>query len=214
VNVLSSRPKVLLADDHAMLLDAFQKLLEPRCDVAGKVTDGRALLEAAPRLQPDVIVVDIGMPLLNGLEAARRLKQSMPTVKLIVLTMNEDPDIAAEAIKAGASAYLLKKSAASELFKAIQEVLKGRTYFTPQIARAMEESFVKNPWGKKRDKKLTPRQREVLQLLAEGRSMKEIADILDLTPRTVAFHKYRIMEVLGVKTTADLIQFAVKTHLV
>jgi DNA-binding NarL/FixJ family response regulator len=212
--VLSSRPKVLLADDHAMLLDAFQKLLEPRCEVAGKVTDGRALLDAAPKLKPDVIVVDIGMPLLNGLEATRRLKQSMPDVKLIVLTMNEDPDIAAEAVKAGASGYLLKKSAASELFKAIQEVLKGRTYFTPQIAKAMEESFIRDPWGKKRDKKLTPRQREVLQLLAEGRSMKEIADILHLTARTVAFHKYRIMEALGVKTTADLIQFAIKTHLV
>lgn len=197
-----------------MVLDAFQKLLEPRCEVVGKVTDGRALLEAAPKLKPDVIVVDIGMPLLNGLEATRRLKQSMPAVKLIVLTMNEDPDIAAEAVAAGASGYLLKKSAASELFKAIQEVLKGKTCFTPQIAQGLEDGFIKDPWGKKRDKKLTPRQREVLQLLAEGRSMKEIGDILHLTPRTVAFHKYRIMEVLGVKTTADLIQFAVKSHLV
>ena len=138
----------------------------------------------------------------------------MPAAKLIFLTMNEDPDIAAEAVEAGASGYLLKKSAASELFKAIQEVLKGKTYFTPQIAKGMEECFIKNPWGKNRDKKLTPRQREVLQLLAEGRSLKEIAEILNLTPRTVAFHKYRIMEVLGVKTTADLIQYAVKSHIV
>jgi DNA-binding NarL/FixJ family response regulator len=204
----------LLADDHAMLLEAFQKLLEPRCEVVGKVTDGRALLEAAPKLNPDLIVVDIGMPLLNGLEAARRLRQSMPAVKLIILTMNEDPEIAAEAVQAGASGYLLKKSAASELFKAIQNVLKGKTYFTPQIAKGMEESFIKDPWGKSRHKKLTPRQREVVQLLAEGRSMKEIGDILGLTPRTVAFHKYRIMEVLGVKTTADLIQYAIKSHLV
>lgn len=214
MNVISSRPRVLLADDHALLLDAFQKLLEPRCEVVGKTTDGRALLDAAPKLNPDVVVLDIGMPLLNGLEAARRLKQSMPAVKLIILTMNEDPDIAAEAVQAGVSGYLLKNSAASELFKAIQNVLKGKTYFTPRIARGMEESFIKDPWGKSHHKKLTPRQREVVQLLAEGRSMKEIADILDLTPRTVAFHKYRIMEVLGVKTTADLIQYAIRSHLV
>jgi DNA-binding NarL/FixJ family response regulator len=205
---------VLLADDHVMVLDAFQRLLEPYCNIVGKVTDGRALLELAPRLKPDVVVVDIGMPVLNGLEAARQLKAAMPQVKLIVLTMNEDPDVANEAISAGASAYLLKTSAASELLLAIESVLRGKSYFTPQIARGIEEALIRDPWRKKRKKELTPRQREVLQLLAEGRTMKEVADILHMTPRTVAFHKYRIMDLLGLKSTAELVQFAIKHHMV
>jgi DNA-binding NarL/FixJ family response regulator len=212
--VLTRRPTVILADDHAMLLEAFQKLLEPQCIVVGKATDGRALLDAAAKLKPDVVVVDIGMPLLNGLEATRRLKATMPQIKLIVLTMNEDPDVAGEAISAGASGYLLKTSAASELLKAIQTVLKGRRYFTPQIAKGLEESFIRDPWPRKRKRELTPRQREVLQLLAEGRTMKEIGDILHMTARTVAFHKYRMMELLGLKTTAELVQFAIKHHMV
>lgn len=212
--VVADRPTVILADDHALLLDAFQKLLEPPCNVVAKVTDGRALLVAAERLKPDVIVLDIGMPLLNGLEAARRLKELMPSVKLIVLTMNEDPDVAGEALAVGASGYLLKTSAASELLMAIRSVLKGKQYLTPQVAKGLEQSFIRDPWRKRREKQVTPRQREVLQLLAEGRTMKEIAEVLHMTVRTVAFHKYRMMDELGLKTTAQLVQFAIKHHMV
>ncbi len=208
------RPNVILADDHAILLEALQKLIEPQCNVVGKVTDGRALLETAPKLNPDVIILDIGMPLLNGLEAARRLKEKMPQVKVIVLTMNEDPDVAAEAVAAGVSGYVLKTAAASELLGAIRSVLKGNRYITPKIAKGLEDSFIRDPWHKVHEKELTPRQREVLQLLAEGRTMKEIADILHMTARTVAFHKYRMMDVLGLKTTAELVQFAIKHHMV
>lgn len=212
--MFKAHPSVLLADDHAMLLEAFQKLLEPTCQVVGKVTDGHALLDAAARLKPDVVVVDIGMPLLNGIEATRQLKQKMPQVKVIVLTMNEDPDVAGEAIAAGASGYLLKTSAAAELLRAIQCVLREKSYFTPKIARGLEDSFIRDPRPRKHRKELTPRQREVLQLLAEGRTMKEIADILHMTARTVAFHKYRMMDQLGLKTTAQLVQFAIKRHMV
>jgi DNA-binding NarL/FixJ family response regulator len=207
-------PRVLLADDHTMLLEAFRRLLEGKCEVVGAVSDGRALLRDAPVLKPDVLVVDIGMPLLNGLDAGRQLKGMLPSVKLIFLTMNEDSDLAAEAMRSGASAYLLKSSAASELFRAIQDVLKGKTYVTPKIARAMEQAFIRSPGGRHHQKTLTARQREVVQLLAEGKSMKEAADFLSVTPRTVAFHKYRIMEELGLKTSADLVQFAIKNRIV
>ena len=206
-------PRVMLADDHTMLVEAFRKLLEPQFEVVGAVSDGRALVEIAPQLKPDVIVVDVAMPLMNGLEAGLRLKQLMPTVKLIFLTMNEDPDLAIEAIRSGASGYLLKNSAASELIHAIQMALKEKSYVTPQIARGMQKAFVKGLRPKARAKSLTPRQREVVQLLAEGKSMKEVADVLNVTPRTVAFHKYRIMEELSLKTTADLIQFAIKSKI-
>ena len=207
-------PRILLADDHTMLLEAFRRLLEGRCEVVGAVSDGRALLRDAPALKPDVLVVDIGMPLLNGLEAGRRLKEMLPSVKLIFLTMNEDSDLAAEAMRSGASAYLLKNSAASELFRAIQDVLKGKTYVTPKIVRGMEQAFIRYPRGRRHQKTLTARQREVIQLLAEGKSMKEAADFLNVTPRTVAFHKYRIMEELGLKTSADLVQFALRNRIV
>jgi DNA-binding NarL/FixJ family response regulator len=154
------------------------------------------------------------MPLLNGLEAGRQLKGMLPSVKLIFLTMNEDSDLAAEAMRSGASAYLLKNSAASELFRAIQDVLKGKTYVTPKIARGIEQAFIRYPRGRRHEKTLTGRQREVIQLLAEGKSMKEAADFLNVTPRTVAFHKYRIMEELGLKTSADLVQFAIRNKIV
>jgi DNA-binding NarL/FixJ family response regulator len=203
----------MLADDHTILVEAFRKLLEPHFEVVGTVSDGRALLETAPQLKPDVIIVDIGMPLMNGLEAASRLKELIPAVKLIFLTMNEDPDLAVEAIRQGASGYLLKSSAASELIRAIQMSLKAKPYVTPKIARLMHRAFINNPRPRARAKTLTPRQREVVQLLAEGKSMKEVADVLNVTPRTVAFHKYRIMEELSLKTTADLIQFAIKSRI-
>jgi len=209
-----SKPRVLLADDHTLLLQACQKLLEHEFDIPAVFSDGRALLEAAPRLKPDAIVLDIGMPLLNGLDAARQLKKMLPSVKVIFLTMYQDPDLASEAIRAGASGYLIKTSAASELVKAIHEALRGRVYVTPSIARGMEDSFIKNPEGKHIAKELTPRQREVLQLLAEGRPMKEAAYILSVSTRTIAFHKYRMMEQLGLKSSAELIQFAVSQHVV
>lgn len=205
-----NRPRVMLADDHLLLLDAFEKLLEPTCDIVGKVTDGRALLEAAPDVQPDIVVLDISMPRLNGLDAGRQLKKLMPRTKLIFLTVNEDPDLAAEAFRIGASGYLLKNSAASELLKAIEEVSRGRSYVTPLVTQGVVESLTKGRQRRRTVDKLTSRQREVLQLLAEGHSMKEAAAALDITPRTVAFHKYRMMDELGLENNAELIQFAIK----
>jgi DNA-binding NarL/FixJ family response regulator len=209
-----AKSRILLADDHTFLLQACKKMLEPDFEIPAVFTDGRTLLERAPALKPDAIVLDIGMPLLNGLDAGRELKKLMPGVKLIFLTMYPDPDLAREALRAGASAYLLKTSAASELIKAIREALRGRIYVTPALATAMQDSFIQNPAGKHVAKELTPRQREVLQLLAEGRPMKEAAYILDVSTRTIAFHKYRMMEQLGLKSSAELIQFAVTQHLV
>ena len=206
-------PKVLLADDHTLVIEALRKLLEPQCNIVGTVPNGRSLVEAAPLLKPDVIVTDIIMPLLNGLEAGRQLKAAMPAVKLIFVTMNEDPELAIEAMRERASGYLLKSCAASELFQAIQVALRGGSYVTPRIAKAMQEVFIRDPQAKAHDKQPTRRQREVIQLLAEGKSMKEAAAILNLTPRTIAFHKYRVMEHLGFKSTASLIEFAIKTHI-
>ena len=207
------KPRVLLADDHALILGAFEKLLAGACDIVGQVGDGRALVAAVEALNPDVVVLDISMPLLNGLDAGRQIKQKSRNVKLVYLTMNEDPDLAAEAFRAGASGYLLKSSAASELTTAIREVAQGRTYITPLVAAGLVEAL-QQPSDRRSGEDLTPRQREVLQLLAEGRSMKEVASLLSLTPRTVAFHKYQMMEQLKVKSTAELIQYAVKHHLV
>ncbi len=209
-----AKPRILLADDHTFLLQACEKMLEPDFEIPAVFTDGRSLVESAQALKPDAIVLDIGMPLLNGLDASRELKKLIPGVKLIFLTMYPDADLARAALRAGASAYLLKTSAASELVKAINEALRGRVYVTPAIARAMQDSFIQNPEVKCPSKELTLRQREVLQLLAEGRPMKEAAYILDVSTRTIAFHKYRMMEQLGLRSSAELIQFAVTQHLV
>jgi DNA-binding NarL/FixJ family response regulator len=211
--VSNNRPRVLLADDHAILLDAFQRLLEPDYDVVGTVTDGRALVEAALRLKPDVIVADISMPQLNGLDACERLTEWLPDTRLVFLTVSEDPDVAAEAIRRGAAGYLLKKSAASELFTALQRILEGRFYITPLILKEPASVFIARAQRGAGGQKLSLRQREVLQLLAEGRSMKEAADILKVTPRTIAFHKYTMMGQLGFKTGAELVQHAVKLGL-
>jgi DNA-binding NarL/FixJ family response regulator len=202
-----SRARILLADDHTMLLDAFRALLEPEFEVVGTATDGRMLIEEFSRLKPDVVVVDVGMPMLNGLDAGRQLKALQRSVKLIYLTMNPEPDLAREALRLGASGYVLKSSAASELKQAIAEALKGRSYITPLITQDVVGLLLE---PRERTHELTTRQREVLQLLAEGRSMKEVASILDVTPRTVAFHKYRMMEQLNLKTSAELVQYAVK----
>jgi DNA-binding NarL/FixJ family response regulator len=209
-----SRPRVLLADDHTLLLDAFQKLLAEDCDVVGAVSNGHALLEAAEKLRPDVAVVDIAMPLLNGIDAARRLRQLNPDIRIVFLTMNEDPDLAAEAFRAGASGYLLKRSAASELLTAISEVMKRRSYVTPLVTEGLVGSMLHKSGTGQSPEELTPRQREIVQLIAEGRSMKEVGSILNIAARTVAFHKYRIMNQLHIKTTAELIQYAIRHHIV
>ncbi len=208
-----TRPRVLLADDHVLLLEAFKTLLEPRYDVVGAVTDGRQVLSAVAELRPDVVVLDIAMPRLNGLDAGRQLRKESPKLKLVFLTVNEDPDIAAEAMAFGASGYLLKNSAASELFEAIRCAVDGKSYVTPLIAKGMVDSL-RRPQRRESSSKLTPRQREVLQLLAEGHSMKEIGALLSITPRTVAHHKYGMMEDLGITTSAGLIQFAIREGLV
>ena len=209
-----SRPRVLLADDHRMIREAFALLLEDDYDVVGSVADGRALLAAASELRPDIVVLDIAMPLLNGLDAARQLRRAMPKVKVIFLTMSEDPDVAAEAFRVGGSGYLLKNSAASELLQAIREVSRGRSYITPLVTRGLMDTLIHPAEPAARPAELSPRQREVLQLLAEGHTMKETARLLKITPRTVAFHKYAMMELLGVKTSAELVQLAIKMHIV
>jgi len=211
---LSRRPRVLIADDHTFVAEACVKLLEPEFEVVGVVGDGQALLEKAPDLKPDIIVLDVGMPLLNGLEAGKRIKSLVRTVKIVYLTMNTDLGIAAEAFRLGASGYLLKTSAASELASAIREVLKGKLYVSPLITKDVDTFFLEIRVSHMGQEKLTNRQREVLQLLAEGRSMKEVAYILKLTPRTVAFHKYKIMELLRLKTNADLVQYAIREHVI
>ena len=208
------RPRIIIADDHALLLGVFKSFLEPEFEVVGTFLDGRTLTENAKSLCPDVIILDIAMPHMNGLSAGQKLKQELSTVKLIYLTMNQDPDLAAEAFKLGASGYLLKSSAASELAHAIREALWGRSYVTPLITEGMVGSFVQNLKHKKPTHTLTLRQKEVLQLLAEGRSMKEVAAILNVTPRTVAFHKYTMMEQLNLKTGAELIQYAIRNSIV
>ena len=206
-----TRPRILMADDHQMLLEAFKALLEPDFEVVGTVTDGRMLLEEFARLHPDVVLLDVAMPLLNGLDAGRQLKAQRRSVKLIYLTMNPDPDLAGEALRLGASGYVLKSSAAQELKQAIHEALRGRSYITPLITRDVVGSLIQQRASRPA---LTARQREVLQLLAEGKSMKEVGVILDLTPRTVAFHKYRMMEQLRLKTSAELVKFAVQQGVV
>jgi DNA-binding NarL/FixJ family response regulator len=206
------RPRVLLADDHRMLREAFARLLEATCEVIGMVPDGRALLSAAEELQPDVVVVDISMPQLNGLDAARILRKKLPAIKVIFLTVNEDPDLAAEAFRVGASGYLLKNSAGSELVQAIEEAFQGRSYVTPMVARGLVNSLIEPASDARKSDPLSQRQREVLQLLAEGYSMKEVAQVLNITPRTVAFHKYSMMKHLGIESSAGLVQYAMKHH--
>ena len=207
----TKRPRVLLADDHALLLDAFANLLKPECDVVGTVCDGRALLAAAEQLRPDIIILDIGMPLLNGLDAARQLKTAQPDVKLIFLTMNEDPALATEAFRAGACGYLLKTSGASELKKAIEAAMEGRSYVTSLMTQDLVKTFISGLQETENAvKTITPRQREVLQLLAEGHTMKQAAGILGVTPRTIAFHKYQIMEQFQLKSNMELFQFAIQ----
>jgi DNA-binding NarL/FixJ family response regulator len=211
---MGKRLRVLLADDHRMLRDAFALLLKDEFDVVGAVADGRAMLTAAAELLPDVVVLDVAMPLLNGLDAARLLKRDWPKVKVIFLTMSQDPDVAAEAFRVGASGFLLKHSAGSELAQAIREVCAGRSYVTPLATQGLMDVLIHRDEPELKHAELSPRQREVLQLLAEGYTMKETAHLLKITPRTVAFHKYAMMELLGARSSAELVQYAVKIQLV
>jgi DNA-binding NarL/FixJ family response regulator len=208
-----AKPRVILADDHTLLLEAFEKLLADECDIVARVGDGRALVEAVRQHHPDVVVLDVAMPMLNGLDAARQIKQIDRTVRLVFVTMNEDPDLAAEAFRAGGSAYLLKRSAGAELVTAIREAMRHRSYVTPLVTEGMLGSLM-HATAETPTRQLTSRQREVLQLLAEGKSMKEVASILNVTARTVAFHKYRMMEQLNIRTNAELIQYAIRHHVI
>jgi DNA-binding NarL/FixJ family response regulator len=208
------RPRILLADDHKLMAEALQHLLQSDFDVVGTVSDGRALIKAAAELNPELVVVDIGMPLLNGLDAADQLKALNPDIKVIFLTQNREPRFAVEAFRRKASGYLLKDSAATELVMAIREVLNGRSYVSPLIAEGMLNHALNQEPGDTGLRELSAREREVLQLLAEGKSMKEVASVLDISPRTVEFHKYRVMELLGAKTNAELVQYAIRHGLI
>ncbi len=202
-------PRVLLADDHTLVLEGFRRIVEQRCEVVGAVEDGRALLEAAVRLRPDLILLDISMPLLNGVDAGRQIKKLLPDVKLIFVTMHADPAYVSEAFKAGASAYLLKRSAARELDQAIEAVLKGQYFVTSLLTREIVTGLSSEEGGMFSQRQdLTPRQREVLQLIAEGRTIKEIATLLNISPKTVEFHKAQIIFHLNLRTTAELTKYA------
>lgn len=208
------RPRVVLADDHPLMMDALKNLLEPDFEIVGTFTDGHALVEGAPQLNPNAIVLDIGMPTMNGLSAGERLKKLLPTVKLVYLTQNIDQDMAREAFQLGASAYVIKSSAASDIVRALQEALRGGSYVTPVLTKGMVGSVIKNFKQEKRTNRLTLRQKEVLQLLAEGHSMKGVAFVLNVSPRTVAYHKYTMMEHLSIRSSAELIEYAIKRSLV
>jgi len=204
------RTTILLADDHTMVCAGLKKLLEPEYEVIGCVEDGHSLVKTALALRPDLVLVDVSMPMLNGVDAGRELKKLMPRVKLIFLTMNPDPEVASEALQVGASGYLLKESAEEELLLALRNALRGTSYVTPKISHAMEQAFIRDPRSLNRPKHLSDRQHELLQLLAEGRPMKEIANILAISHRTVRFHKYQIMEELGITNDSELVRYAIK----
>ena len=208
---MKRRTRVLLADDHPIVVEGLATLLKNRFDLVGTVSNGNELIDTARKLRPDVIVADISMPVVSGLEALRRLKAAKSDAKVIFLTMHADAQLATEAFRAGASGYVLKQSAGEELITAIQEVLQGRTYLTPLMTKDVIANFTETTPPAV---KLTPRQREVLRLIAEGRRMKEIAAILELSTRTVETHKYEMMRGLGVESTAELVRYAVQIGLV
>jgi len=203
------KPRILLADDHVLVLEGFRRILHEHYELVGTVGDGYALLAAAKTVQPDIVILDISMPLLNGIDTAAQLKKICPTAKIIIVTMHAGPDYVRSAFEAGASAYVLKGSAVDELEQAIRAVLGGHSYITPLITKELVDVYLSAPSEKPSG--LTPRQREVLQLLAEGRTAKEIANLLHITSRTVEFHKGQILDQLKLKTTADLIKYAL-TH--
>ncbi len=205
--------RLIVADDHRLLADACKSLLQPEFEVVEVVTDGRSLVKAALALKPDLIILDIAMPRLNGLDAGEQIKQRLPATKLLFLTMNSAADVAAEAFRRGAAGYVLKQSAAEELLIAIRKVVQGESYLSPLIARETVTFLLNQGKPRSDERRITKRQTEILQLLAEGMSMKEVADVLDLKPGTVAFHKYRMMETLGVRTNAELLEYAIKRQM-
>jgi DNA-binding NarL/FixJ family response regulator len=205
-----SLPRVVLADDHTLVVEGFRRLLEDKCDLVGTVGDGRALLEAVSDLKPDIIILDISMPVMNGIEAARRLKDTHPEVKTVFITMHADPAYVRAAFKAGASAYLLKRSVGEELSQALRAVESGNFYVTPLVTREVIDGLLRgDDAAPSQGSELTARQREVLQLLAEGHSVKEIAGMLTVSPRTVEFHKAQIMDQLNLHTTVELVKYAI-----
>ena len=210
-----NRPRLLIADDHTLVVEGFRKLLEPAFELAGVAEDGRAMVAKALDLRPDVVLADIAMPILNGIEAARQLHRAAPDIKIVFVTMHSDPAYVAAALDAGAAGYLLKRSAASELTVALAEVLAGRTYITSLIPADKIEALLRaSRSGRPFEQDLTSRQREVLQLVAEGRTSKEIAAILHISVKTVEFHKAGIMERLGLRTTAELTRYALEHGIV
>jgi DNA-binding NarL/FixJ family response regulator len=208
-----STARILIADDHRLLADACKNLLEPEFEVVGIVTEGRSLIHSAVELKPDIIILDIYMPQLNGLDAGVQVKHKLPRVKLVFLTMNMAADVAAEAFRRGASAYVLKQSAAEELLLAVRKVQQGFSYLSPLVAKETVMYLQSQQKHFSEEKRITERQSEVLQLLAEGMSMKEVASMIDVTPGTVAFHKYRMMETLNIKTNAALLEYAIKRNM-
>jgi DNA-binding NarL/FixJ family response regulator len=215
VLVMQRKPaaRLLIADDHRLLADACKTLLEPEFEVLDIVTDGRSLVKAALALKPEIIVLDISMPRLNGLDAGEQIKQKLPATKLVFVTMNSAAEVAAEAFRRGASAYVLKHSAGDELLNAIRKVVQGESYLSPLIAKETVTFLLNQGKPYPEEKRITKRQSEILQLLAEGMSMKEVAGVLELKPGTVAFHKYRMMETLGVKTNAELLEYAIRRQM-
>jgi len=210
-----TRARVLLADDHRLVAEGLKSLLSVEFDLVGVVEDGRALVAAAKQLRPDVIVADITMPHLNGLDALPHLKKEDPSVKVVFLTMHKDVAYARRALESGASGFVLKHSAATELIDAVRAAVKGKTYLTPALAGEVLQAMRQGPEsGSDPVALLTPRQREILQLVAEGRSAKEIGAALDISARTVEFHKYQMMEALGVRASAELVHFAIKHGIV
>ena len=210
-----SRPRLLIADDHTLVVEGFRKLLEPNFELAGVAEDGRAMVSLALKIRPDVVLADISMPLLNGIEAARQIHRAEPGIKIVFVTMHSDPAYVAAALDAGASGYLMKRSAASELAVALKEVLAGRTFITALIPSEKVDALLRaSRTGRSFDRSLTSRQREVLQLVAEGRSTKEIAGILNISNKTVEFHKAGLMERLGLRTTAELTRYALENGIV
>jgi DNA-binding NarL/FixJ family response regulator len=210
----ANRPRILIADDHTLVADMCKKLLETDFDVVGTVNNGRVMVRFAIELKPDVIVVDIAMPILNGLDAGKQVKAALPSVKLIFLTMYPDIELAAEAFRRGAHGYLLKTCASSELVTAVRDVLCGRIHIFQGLCKSDIQYLRRTEAKRVEDERLTTREREVLQLLAEGKVMKEVGKILNIATSTVAFHKYRMMETLGVKSSAELVRYAVRNHIV
>ena len=207
------RARLVIADDHTLLAEACKHLLEPEFDVVGIADNGRALLQLASELKPEIVILDIAMPQLNGLDAGKQIKHLLPATKLVFLTMNMSPEVAAEAFRSGASAYVVKSSAASELVRAVRRALRSESYLSPDITKETVDFLLRSGTSQSLEKRLTPRQNEILHLLAEGMSMKAIAAVLNLKPGTVAFHKYKMMERLGLKSNAELLQYAIRHHL-